>query len=295
MSSAACPACASTEARDWETAVSPPVRLCDRCGSLFFDRPIPPHDYETYYPYLEAFDADRGRWELKARSRQNAAKLRELERYGAKGRKLLDFGAGPGYFVRGAMDAGWDAEGAETSSPAIEFGRQVFGVRYVDLNDAPDRAYDVITCFHVLEHMVEPQQLLGAFRRKLKDGGVLMIQVPNRESLSGVISWRLRKWLGRPRPRLGCVYFPEHLTGFSSAGLKACAERAGFSASSIRQISPGDAKYDPTLFRNYFTTPEGRLKLQPGALLQKLVRGGLDQFGKASSQGDWIAAVFVAN
>src|SRR5687767_10030203 len=94
-----CPACGSPSNRSWGADQSKPILECMRCGTTYFVRPIVrPHDYTSYYPYLQHFDHARFRWELDKRRRRFLFQLREIEQFDPPGRTLVDFGAGPGYF-----------------------------------------------------------------------------------------------------------------------------------------------------------------------------------------------------
>lgn len=288
-----CSACGSTRAGDWEPTVEPPVRRCLDCGSLYFVRPLPPHDYDTYYPYLDGFDAADYRWELEVRGRQIAAKLDKLSRFTGKG-GLIDFGAGPGYFVKGAQEAGWDARAVEVSAPAVEVGRREFGLEYLSLEAVEDGSAEAATCFHVLEHLDDPRGLVAQLRRKLRPGGVLMVHVPNRESLTGFVSWGLRKAAGRARPRLGSMYYPDHITGFTPAGLKACAESAGFVTLSMDTISMGHSEYDPMFLGRHWRAANPNPVARNLQVARRLAYGAIDTLGGFWGRGDWVTACFRA-
>jgi SAM-dependent methyltransferase len=207
--------------------------------------------------------------------------------------RLLDVGAGPGFFARGAMDAGCQVEAIEASPPAIEIGAREFGIKFLDLESAEDCAYDMVTCFHVLEHLEEPTSLLSTLRNKLRPGGALMVHVPNHESLSEAALYQARRVLQGRDTRRGSLYFPEHLTAFTERGLSACAVRAGFTPLKTIQIGPFNSQYDPLLLANYFFGASGRLKRPEVLALGRLLfKGVLDTIGKPFGRGSWIAALF---
>lgn len=181
-----------------------PILCCIACGSAYFERPISrPHDYDSYYPYLSGFDAARYRWELEQRRRIFRFQLQTIERMNPPGRRLIEFGAGSGYFCAIAGEMGWRATAIEVSPPAIDAGRREFGVDYGTLESVPKEGCDVITAFHVLEHLESPASLMQVFREKLTLGGVLVVHVPNRESLSALIHHGIGKLAGRSRDRRG--------------------------------------------------------------------------------------------
>jgi 2-polyprenyl-3-methyl-5-hydroxy-6-metoxy-1,4-benzoquinol methylase len=293
---AECPACSERSSRSWGLESGEPILKCTMCGSVFFERPISrPHDYETYYPYLAEFDHSRYKWELDQRRRNFRFQLREIERLKPPGRQLVDFGAGPGYFCAVAEEAGWNALAIETSAPAIDAGSTEFGVRYTTLECLQEGSCSVLTAFHVLEHLDAPSTFLRALRLKLAAGGVLVVHVPNRESLSAFLRYWLRRLFRGSGDRRGSLYYPEHITGFTPAGLTLCADHAGFELIRLRQRTMFSQFYDPWLTRNYFFDVIGRPKRGGAiALAHRLLFGLCDQLGSVIGRGDWLVAHFRA-
>ena len=96
--------------------------------------------------------------------------------------KILDFGAGTGDFMLFAKNHGWKTFCIETSAKAIELGKNK-GLCYADkLEDFEDHFFDVITLWHVLEHVPEVDQTIDLLKSKLKPDGTLIIAVPNFKS-----------------------------------------------------------------------------------------------------------------
>lgn len=102
------------------------------------------------------------------------------------GRRLLDFGSGPGGFVRLADEAGWEATALEMNQASSEQlaaeGYQVI-VKHLELSDLPPRSFDLISFWEVLEHLPDPRSVLLEARRLLRPGGLMLIMVPNAGSL----------------------------------------------------------------------------------------------------------------
>src|SRR5207245_2144098 len=190
------------------------------------------HDYRDYYRYTETWSETDIVYEVEVRRRRTVRQLRRLASM-IPGRRLLDIGAGPGYFCRIALDEGWDAEGVEISARAVEIGRDRLGVSYIDLEAVPAASVDVVCCRHVVEHVADPLGLLRALRRVLKPGGVLVVHAPHREPLSFVLRNRL---LHRP-DTLCALYLPDHVLGFTGSSLARVAKRAGFDALSVETRS----------------------------------------------------------
>lgn len=173
---------------------------CGRCRTLSL-APIP-EDLGRYYP--------RDYHTIPA---SNAELLRTLEpeRYRIdlilpheSGGKLLEIGAGHGIFTQLAREAGFEVEAIEYDEACCEFLRREQGIRAIctaSPHEAPlePGAYDVVALWHCLEHLSEPVACLRAAARWLRPGGVLLIAVPNPESLQLRVLGRFWPHLDAPR------------------------------------------------------------------------------------------------
>lgn len=96
--------------------------------------------------------------------------------------KLLDIGAGTGEFLLSAKNASWTIEGVEPNSVA-RFNSEQKGIHlHASLTKVSNRKFDVITLWHVLEHLPNLKEQLIAIDNLLVDNGVLIIAVPNFKS-----------------------------------------------------------------------------------------------------------------
>jgi SAM-dependent methyltransferase len=291
----ACPACASPKSRVWSDGAGEPVMLCEACATAFYKRPIArTHDYGTYYPYLSAFDDREYRRQLDMRRSRFRFQLREIERLDPPGRRLVDFGAGPGYFCAVARELGWDAAAIDTSPAAARGGSGAFQIPYVSLDDVADGSCSVVTAFHVIEHLEDPTIVLSTLHRKLKTGGILVLHVPNRESLSSLFSFWRRKLVRRPATRSGCLYYPEHLTGFTRTGLITCASRAQFEVIRSRNCSLFSRYYDSWVFPACLDEVKRDFSKGLSALILRSLNGFIDLVGCPIDRGDWLVAHFRA-
>jgi SAM-dependent methyltransferase len=147
------------------------------------------------------------------------------------GGRLLEIGCGEGWFLKAALDAGFDARGLEFS----DYGLKRFNpelaprVAFGDAFEALDRliaekaAVDVCVMEHVLEHVRDPEALLARLPAIVAPGGVVAITVPN--DFSAV---QLRaKALGH----IGGDFWvapPQHLNYFNANTLSRLLERMRF-------------------------------------------------------------------
>lgn len=191
------------------------VCFCESCG-LIQQHPLPSGEELREY-YANSYRLDyKGTWHPKPKHIHRSARsardrLAYLGMAGIRGGSLLDIGAGSGEFVALARKAGFDARGVEPNKGYAEYARMEYGapVETAGMNEIDGR-HDVITLFHVLEHLRSPAEVFESLHALLKPGGRLFIEVP--WALSGAIA---------PSNR----YFKAHLYYFDVQTLEACASR----------------------------------------------------------------------
>jgi 2-polyprenyl-3-methyl-5-hydroxy-6-metoxy-1,4-benzoquinol methylase len=120
--------------------------------------------------------------EAPARARMWRRRLRFLDR--AWGKRLLDVGCAEGAFLDAARGAGFDVQGTELSPHGANTTAQRLGVpvHCGELIDArfESGSFDVMTLWHVLEHVLFPGETLAEAHRILRPDGLLVVAVPNR-------------------------------------------------------------------------------------------------------------------
>jgi 2-polyprenyl-3-methyl-5-hydroxy-6-metoxy-1,4-benzoquinol methylase len=117
---------------------------------------------------------------VKSIALKNKLNLINSEQSG-KGR-ILDIGAGTGDFLLTAKNDGWETVGVEPSERAKNIARQK-GISFVNEIDAlENNSFDVITMWHVLEHVPNLELQIQELKRLLKPTGTLIIAVPNFKS-----------------------------------------------------------------------------------------------------------------
>src|SRR5262249_62266640 len=119
-----------------------------------------------------------------------------------------------------ARALGWQVTGIEVDEAAAAKARRFASELYVgDLLSAPFAAgrFDVVSAFHVLEHVPEPVAVLRRLLQWLAPGGILIVEVPNAGGLGAAMFGKA--WSGLELPR--------HLSHFSPVTLRRAAEQAG--------------------------------------------------------------------
>jgi len=144
---------------------------------------------------------------------------------------LLDIGCNEGRGLKIYKKNGFKVEGLELNENAARVARQSgFTVHTCLLQEfQPPHLYDVVVLSNVLEHSLNPKEMLLDVRRILKQDGELWISCPN----SG--SWQ-RKVFGR---NWANWHVPFHIVHFSSTTLKNTLLNSGFAKVDVAQITPG--------------------------------------------------------
>jgi SAM-dependent methyltransferase len=137
-------------------------------------------------------------------------------------------GCATGDFIAFARERGWDVAGVELTDSAAAFCRDQLGLPVVtgDLLAAgyPSDTFDVVTMWNVFEHLYDPVATLREIRRILRPTGLLVLAVPELDSLDARIFGPA--WKGYDVPR--------HLHTFSRATLKRMLAEGGFRISQRR-------------------------------------------------------------
>lgn len=161
---------------------------CESCASLFLGEP--PADLASYYQreYYQ-FDSDgEALWRheppLIEAAQWRVASLRAFVPAGS----LIDVGAGTGAFAAAASSAGFAVTAIEMDATCCSYIEQTLGIRAI-CSDRPAEELgslsgaQVVTFWHVLEHVREPHIALAAAAASLQPGGILALALPNPESL----------------------------------------------------------------------------------------------------------------
>lgn len=149
--------------------------------------------------------------------------------------RLLDIGTGTGYFADTMVRRGWKVEAIEKSPQAREFAKAHFNLDVKPESAlkefAPD-SFDVITLWHVMEHLEHLNEVWGRLRELLTEKGVLIVAVPNCSSYDAK----------RYGEYWAAYDVPRHLWHFTPGTIQQLASRHGF-IMAARHPMPFDAFY----------------------------------------------------
>lgn len=212
------------------------------------------------------------------RERALTTKYNLVSRYSTSG-KILDYGCGTGEFLHTFQKRNWTIAGVEPSAIASAKATQLLGQAPVqNLEEVTSGQFDVITLWHVLEHVHTLHETLASLKNKLNPGGTIFIAVPNRESYD---AFHYEKyWAAYDVPR--------HLWHFSKENMDQLLKNCGLKIASI----------EPMKFDSYYVSllSEGYKNPSSPALLRwtKALRTGQVSNRKARRTMNYSSLIFIA-
>jgi len=110
-------------------------------------------------------------------------KLSLLNSFKTSGKEVLDIGCGTGDFLLTCKKNQWNVVGIEPNKNARELAETKLNAKiYGDLNELPSVQFDIITLWHVLEHVPDLETYISKLKLMLKPNGFLVVAVPNYKS-----------------------------------------------------------------------------------------------------------------
>ena len=203
-------------------------------------------------------------------------KLKLINSFGASHKVLLDVGCGTGDFLLTAKKNNWQVSGIEPNEKArtisaSKIGPTVFDVEH--LLKLESNAFDVITLWHVLEHLPNLEMHVAVFERLLKDNGRLVIAVPNFNSYDA--KHYKEFWAAYDVPR--------HLWHFSQESIQILFSKANMTIEKVRPMK-FDSYYVSLLSEKY---KNGSMNYFKAFLI------GLRSNLKAKSSGEYSSLIYV--
>jgi SAM-dependent methyltransferase len=211
---------------------------CERCRLIRLDPRPTPGELTAYYPTNYWFDPAEDRISGLAEFYRRFV-IQDHVRFAlaaapGPGSRFLDVGCGGGLFLSFIQQAGHHATGLDNSRDAarLAWRRHRVPAFCGMLPEAPFRpgTFDVVTLYHVLEHLYDPAAYIEAAHRLLRPGGRLILQVPNAASLQFILLGE--HWNGLDVPR--------HLYAFRPDDLEVLLDCCGFEIVRTKHFSLRD-------------------------------------------------------
>jgi 2-polyprenyl-3-methyl-5-hydroxy-6-metoxy-1,4-benzoquinol methylase len=227
-----------------------PIKSCNSCGFKITENLEDEENMGRYYQsenYISHSNTSKGlvnRIYHTVRKYMLGRKRRLVETVAQiKNGQILDVGTGTGFFLNEMKQHGWQVSGTEKSSDARDFAKKDFGLYILPsekLFNLNDKSFDVITLWHVLEHIHRLNENMETFFRLLNDTGKLIIAVPNHDSHDA--RHYKKFWAAWDVPR--------HIWHFAPPQMKKLGEKHGFTLAGVYAM-PFDPFYVSLLSEKY--------------------------------------------
>lgn len=225
---------------------------CSNC-KLIRATPIPNLDtlgrmYDSFYDY------NMFNWQSPFKKIQAKHRLFKISKYFQSKIKHLDFGCGHGYLVKTAANRGINSWGFDIGVDKIVQNDSHSLVYGKTLEALKESSFNLITTYHVLEHMTNPEITLKSLYQKLAPEGVLVVAVPNSDSLGFKIC--KEKWGWCQQPFI-------HIHHYNAENLSLIMKNVGFEILETKTYDTWDGNiYDILMQQIFFRKkPRGTVKI----------------------------------
>lgn len=257
------------------------IQECLNCG-LLFTEPRPSKDKigdyyksEEYYSHQE----NKKGFIPKLYESIKAVNLKHKYKIATNGKsagKLLDIGCGVGDFIHTAEEQGWQCTGVEPSQDAKAIAKKRIKAEILlseDLEQITNDTFDVITMWHVLEHVDDLKWQVTQLQRLIKKGGRIVIALPNYKSYDA--TFYKEKWAAYDVPR--------HLNHFNKETLVKI-----FKTKDLNLVKTDKLKWDAY----YISFMSEQYKHHTLPLIKGAIRGLISNC-KARKTNEWSSRVYV--
>lgn len=208
------------------------IQQCINCGFRFTNPRPEAKNIGQYYKSAEYISHnDEGAGVIATvyrlvRSYTLSQKQQLIKNLNGKTGTVLDVGCGTGAFLQTCQEAGWDVTGTEPDTDAGRIASQKLKTEIwsdISLLDETKR-FDVITLWHVLEHITNLTEAITKLYPLLNDQGTLVIAVPNSDSYDA--QYYKSDWAAYDVPRHLYHFTPSTInTLFSTHGFKVVGQK----------------------------------------------------------------------
>jgi len=190
---------------------------------------------------------------------------------------ILDLGCGTGAFLNTCKESGWQVQGIEPSADAREFAQKNYGLTLNNVNtweNITGDSLDVVTAWHVLEHVYKLEDEIQKVKRALKSDGTFVVALPNCSSADAQFYGAY--WAAYDVPR--------HIWHFTPADVKRFFEKQGFTLQSVLPM-PWDAYYICMLSEKY--------KMGSANYGRALVHGWASNMNAKKNSNTWSSQIYI--
>lgn len=168
---------------------------CDSCGFKFTNPRPEPSQLGKYYKseeYVSHSNTKKGFINSTYQTVRKYTLMKKLQLISKfyKTGSILDIGCGTGEFLNTCKNAKWNTTGIEPDADARKMAIDNYGLNVLEeseLANLKDESFDIISMWHVLEHVPNLNERVQELKRLIKPNGVIIIAVPNCSSLDAKI------------------------------------------------------------------------------------------------------------
>ena len=254
---------------------------CLSCG-LLYTMPRPAKDkIGNYYKSEDYYSHKENKKGFIPKIYESVKKVNLRHKYklateGMEAGRMIDIGCGVGDFIHTAEEKCWQCTGVEPSDDAKSIAKtrvKADIIKSEELGNLPDASFDIITMWHVLEHVDELKWQMAQLQRLVKPNGRIVIAVPNYKSYDG--QFYKEHWAAYDVPR--------HLNHFNKQTLTKIFKANGLELKKTDKLI-WDAYYISYMSEKY---KHHKFPLMKGAYK------GLVSNIKARRSGEWSSMVYV--
>lgn len=209
---------------------------CQGCGLVYTNNPPDKNQIGLFYQsdaYISHTDSKQGLFNKLYQSVRNISirqKLNLVKKYSQRSSgNLLDYGCGTGSFLHFMKLNGWHVTGIEPDPSAQKKASELISQPVFNpdhLKSLESGHFDVVTLWHVLEHVHDLQSTIADLKRIMKKDSILIIAVPNHDS-----------WDAKHYKEYWAAYdVPRHLYHFNPGTMHQLLVRHGFSRKALKPM-----------------------------------------------------------
>jgi len=255
---------------------------CENCEFIFVNPRPSENELSAYYEspeYISHTATKKGLINLlylKIRKFTLKRKFTLVNKY-STGKSILDIGCASGELLNEFKKNGWETLGIEPNenarkSAAANYGLQVEDESY--LNKIENGTFDVVSMWHVLEHVSNLSERMKQLSAIVKDDGIVVIALPNRNSYDALYYEKF--WAAYDVPR--------HLYHFTPENVELLFSRYGF-----KLLSKVPMKFDSY----YVSMLSEKYKTGKSGFLKGLYRGFISNRHARKQIGNYSSLIYI--